>query len=100
MAKRKRAPGGGRKPQGEFSDLAVPFSVRMPRRLRDQLEKARGRRSAGQELLSRLQASFARDDELDRMPTLRALCFLIAEIGEPIHAWGPASVWRYNPFLF
>jgi hypothetical protein len=99
MAKRKRAPGGGRKPAGDFNNLTVPFSVRMPARMRDQIEAARGRRSAGQEVLTRLQESFKRDEEQDRIPSLRALCFLMAEVGEGIHYWDPEG-WRYNRFLF
>ena len=55
--KRKRAPGGGRKPKGAFSKLTSPLSLRMPSDMRDELEaaaKASGK-SVSQELLRRLQ---------------------------------------------
>ena len=58
--RRRRAPGGGRKPRGDFSRLTSPFAVRMPEGLRAQLKAAAAMndRSEGQELLSRLQQSF------------------------------------------
>ena len=47
MAKtRRRASGGGRKPQGEFDQLTSPFSLRMPEDLRKQLEAAADRAGA------------------------------------------------------
>ena len=98
MKKRKRAPGGGRKPTGGFAELTVPFSVRMPASMRDELKgaaKKRGR-SDGQELLARLQGSFDRDRGKNRDIDLQALCFLIAETAERISKWS----WRSNPFYF
>src|SRR5262245_13977489 len=87
MAKRKtRAPGGGRKQRGEFSNLTVRFSMRMPENLRDQLEAeatASGR-SASQELLRRLQNSLERDRDRQRDPALQGLLFFIAEIAEGV----------------
>lgn len=52
MAKRKRASGAGRKPRGEFANLASPFSLRMPEALREQVNQAAARsgRSASQEI--------------------------------------------------
>jgi hypothetical protein len=90
MAKR------GRKPQGEFYSLSKVFTVRMTPELRAQLDRARGKRSAGQELLRRLQDSFQRDKDRSRNRDLRALNFLIAEAAEAIgREW-----WRSNPFHF
>jgi hypothetical protein len=108
MKKRKRAPGGGRKPSGEFAGLSAPFNVRMPPWLRAQLQAAakRGGRSMSQELISRLASSFSREREDARDPAMRALCYLIAdtassvsglvriEDGKPVHDW------RTNPFMF
>jgi len=97
MGKRKRAPGGGRKASGDFSGLTVPFSVRMPATMREELKKPaqkRGR-SEGQELLARLQGSFDRDRKSSRDIKLQALCFLIAETAEWI-----GRDWRSNPFYF
>jgi hypothetical protein len=98
---KKRAPGGGRKSQGEFHQLTYPFSVRMPEDLRNQLESAarESGRSSGQELLMRLNRSFALDRNKDRDPATRAICFLVAELIEKI-SWPAPSEWRKSPFLF
>src|SRR5215470_19584195 len=67
---RKRVAGGGRKPEGPFSELTSSFTVRMPNDLRKKLERAAKKRpgggSVGQELLQRLQQSFAKENEEDR----------------------------------
>jgi hypothetical protein len=72
---RKRAAGGGRKPKGPFSELTSSFTVRMPNDLRKKLERAAKKRpgggSVGQELLQRLQQSFAKENEEERDPMLR-----------------------------
>jgi Arc-like DNA binding dprotein len=97
----KRAPGGGRKPRGEFDQLTSPFSLRMPNDLRKQLEAAakNNGRSVGQELLRRLNDSFSRDYSKDRDPTTRALSFLLAELIEKIQ-WLYLPVVRLdNPFF-
>jgi hypothetical protein len=98
MKKRKRAPGGGRKPSGDFAELTVKFSVRMPATMRDELKRSaqKRRRSDGQELLARLQGSFDRDRKLNRDQNLQALCFLIAEVAEAIDRRN----WQSNPFFF
>jgi hypothetical protein len=102
--KKKRAPGGGRKSQGEFSQLTSLFAVRMPDELREQLEAAakNNRRSASQELLRRLDNSFGRDRDRDRDPPTRALCFLLSELAEKIRwpAKNEKTPWHRNPFLF
>jgi hypothetical protein len=105
MAKKaKRAPGGGRKPQGDFDQLSSsPFSVRMPDYLRKQLEMAAERtgRSAGQELLSRLNDSFRRDYSKGRDPATRALCFVLAELIEKVRREGrPWDKWHTDLFMF
>ena len=102
MKKRKHAPGQGRKPKGDFSRLTVPFSVRMPATMRNELKKAareRGR-TEGQELLSRLQGSFNREREKSRDPAMRALCFLFSELAVAVHGNMPEPDWRSDPFLF
>jgi len=98
---KKRAPGGGRKPQGEFDQLTSPFSLRMPEDLRKQLEAASQmtRRSVSQEVVSRLNNSFGRDRDKDRDPAVRAISFLISELLTRIY-WPQASQWHGNPFLF
>jgi hypothetical protein len=106
MKKRKRAPGGGRKPQGEFQNLTAVMSLRMPQDLRDQLERARkaSRRTLSQELIARASASFERDRDQSRDRALRAFCFLFSEL---VQAICPRDFpderildWRFDPWLF
>jgi len=86
MAKRKNPRGAGRKPQGEFSQLTSPFSLRMPEDLRKQLEAAaeKNRRSASQELLARLNSSLNREKDRERDPALQGLLFMIGRLAESI----------------
>lgn len=110
VAKRRRAKGGGRKPAGPFTDLTSPFSVRMPKPLREELDRAAraSGKKAGQELLVRLSRTFSEDREKAREPEIRALCFLIAEaarqaVGVPIPDQLKSKKtlsWRKNPFYF
>jgi Arc-like DNA binding domain len=108
MAKRKRAPGGGRKPKGDFSELTTPLTIRMPGEMRKELEAAakKGCKSVTQELLRRLQNSFNRDRKKSRDPALQAICYLIAELAEgvtnpaPMHVANMRPLWRSDPFLF
>jgi Arc-like DNA binding domain len=101
MARRKRAPGGGRKPKGDFNNLSSPFSLRMPLDLRKQLELAsrRSGRSISQEILRRVQNSFQRDRDRANAASLRALCFLISQIAEHASVLENNS-WRAEPFKF
>jgi len=101
MARRKRAAGGGRRPQGEFQNLTSPFSLRMPPDLRKQVEVAarRNRRSTSQEMLRRLQDSFRRDQTTESDRPLRALCYLIAQVADYSSHQEPRS-WRSDPFKF
>jgi hypothetical protein len=99
-AKRKRAPGGGRKPKGEFAGLASPLSIRMPAEMRTQLEAAarRSGRSLSQELLTRLDGSLNKDRNKAIDPAMRALCFLFSSLAYSVH-WNMPS-WRSDRFLF
>jgi Arc-like DNA binding domain len=119
---RKRAPGGGRKPKGEFDRLSAAVTTRMPVDLRERLVEAADKndRSITQELLRRLHDSFARDRSKEREPAMRALCFLIAEIANQVvgHGFDEADKkslldeskkkgfpiyfpdWRSEPFYF
>jgi hypothetical protein len=106
MKRRKRAPGGGRKPEGEFRNLTAVMSLRMPQDLRDQLERARraSKRSLSQELIARAEVSFERDRDLSRDRSLRAFCFLFSEVAQAICPSGfpdeHIPVWRFDPWLF
>jgi hypothetical protein len=113
MMTRKKHP-GGRKPQGEYSELAVHMSMRMPKQMHKRLTaEARARkRSATQELLRRLDNSFKEDERKTRDPAMQALCFLIAETAHQVvgpHEFNTGTKtetpmgegdWRSNPFFF
>ena len=100
MPKRRRAPGGGRKPAGPFSELREVMSIRVTTEMRDNLAKAAtaNKRSVTQELLHRLQWSFDEDHKNYRDPATAALCFLFADLAENVH--GADFEWRSDPFLF
>jgi hypothetical protein len=107
MKNRKRAPGGGRKPKGDFSQVVSPLSIRMRADMREQLEAAANvnGRSISQELLRRLQGSFDEDRATARDPAMRALCFLIAQLAGEVAGLTdtkgrPAFDWRTDRFLF
>ena len=100
--KRKRAPGGGRKPSGPFRHSAAQLTVRMPDDMRARLDAAAKKKgwSLSQELLWRLRVSFEKENYRDRRdPATRALCFLIAETAQRVHI-GVLVEWNRNPFLF
>jgi hypothetical protein len=98
--RRKRAPGGGRKPKGDFSRLESPVSVRMPQDMRTQLEAAarRSGRSVSQELLTRLDISLNKDRNKAVDPAMRAINFLISSLAYAVH-WNMPN-WRSDRFLF
>jgi hypothetical protein len=100
VAKRKRAPGGGRKPKGDFAGLTSPVCIRMPPALRAQLKTAarRSGRSISQEVLSRLDGSLNRERDKATDRPMRAICFLISSLAYSVH-WNMPN-WRSDPFLF
>jgi hypothetical protein len=97
MAKRKRRPGGGRKPLPEQDKLAPPFSVRLQKDLRRQLDAAakKSGHSVGWEMQRRLKNSFDIDAVKARDPSARRLGFLLAEFTE-----GLPKGWHRNRFTF
>jgi hypothetical protein len=103
MAQR-RAAGGGRKPRGPFSQLTSSFTVRMPNDLRKKLERAAKTRPGGgwpvgQELLERLQQSFAQDSEVERDPMLRVFGALMDGMLR-IVVPPPRLYWEKDPWLY
>lgn len=108
MVRRKRAPGGGRKPKGEFSELTSPLSFRMPEWMWKELQAAKRKSGRGttQEVLRRLQYSFNEDRRKSRDPALQALLYLIGEVAEGVtntyefRVKDMRPLWRSNPFLF
>jgi hypothetical protein len=100
---RKRAAGAGRKPRGPFSQLTSSFTVRMPNDLRKKLERAAKKRpgggSIGQELLQRLQQSFAEENEEERDSMLRMFDALMdGMLGIIVPA--PRRHWEKDPWLY
>jgi hypothetical protein len=104
--KRKRAPGAGRPPKGEFSGLKAQMSLRMPVELREQIEAAAklSGKNPSQELMRRLRDTFYRDGERSRDPAQYALCFLLGELIELVARTTSdvrkPSAWRSDPFAF
>jgi Arc-like DNA binding dprotein len=113
--KRRRAPGGGRKPKGPISGLTSPLSVRMPPEMRSQLASAAKKRGVSftQEILWRLRRSLSQNREDRRDRATRAYCFLISEIVDQIKLSAHFSEivdhtklsadeleWYRNPFAF
>ena len=106
MAKRKRAPGGGRKRLGP--SVARNLTIRIDDELRKRLEVEVGKRAQrrrnwnlSQEILMRLNQSLSREQERSYDPAMRALTFLIGELAENIIAGSDFPMkWHKNPFLF
>ena len=104
VGKRKRAPGGGRKPKGEPT---TPLSLRIPAELRRHLKQAADAKgkSVSEELIWRIHGSFGRERDKESDPELRALCFVIAKLSrDAVGFWDvdgtPQFSWRSDPFFF
>jgi hypothetical protein len=72
---RKRAPGGGRKPQGPFRGKAAALTTRITNELRHALDREAEKydRSLSQEVERRLRDSIQKDLSRDQQPHIRAL---------------------------
>jgi hypothetical protein len=100
--KRRRAPGGGRKPKSG-AVAARSVTVRMPEKVFRDLEAAlrrhpNQRRTLTDEIVGRLRASISREREHQHDPALRAWRFLISEVADFAHYQTPD--WHKNPFWF
>jgi hypothetical protein len=86
MPPRKRAPGGGRKPQGEFSNKRAQLATRVTLATRKALDSAarKSGRSLSQEVEHRLRDSLKGSDKADRDPATAALTHLITRSAETI----------------
>lgn len=80
LAKKKRAPGAGRKPRGEFMGKTATLTTRIKPETRAALERAaeKSGRSLSQEVEHRLDYSIRRDYEHNRHRHIRALAEAIA----------------------
>src|SRR5580704_12518093 len=103
---RKRAPGGGRKPKGEFSRLTSTLSIRMPADMRSRLEASAARHRNGdgwaltQEILHRLQQSF--DHEWQTPAPTLALAYLVSRLADDcsVNTGNKKYLWHKDSFAF
>jgi hypothetical protein len=93
---RKRAPGGGRKPQGEYPGKAAQFTTRItPETKRALVEAAvRGGRSLSQEVEKRLNATIMKPSGA---PHNRGLALAVAYLAESIELETQRD-WRQDSF--
>jgi hypothetical protein len=101
--KRKRAAGGGRKPN-DPSGPGVPFSVRIPEDVLNQLRAGAKRRGGNgkvsEELVGLLRFAFAKKaEEGSRSDALQALFVLIEELDRRVVHFFPDG-WRSSPYAF
>src|SRR5262249_100712 len=73
----------------------------MPQEMRGHLRKAakRGGKTEGQELLTRLNRTFAQEHRQERDRAMRAITFCIEEVAEHANYWHPGH-WHSDPYLF
>ena len=88
MKPRKRRPGAGRKPQGEYADRTASFTMRMSQELRDRLDQEAGRsgRVLSQEVEHRLRQSLAWPIEIQKAwgpPHIKGLAQLVSRAAQP-----------------
>jgi hypothetical protein len=86
VVRRKRAPGGGRKPRGEFSNKRAMLATRVTTETRKALDAAASISglSLSQEVERRLRDSLIATDKADRDPATAALCHVITRSAETI----------------
>jgi hypothetical protein len=97
--KRKRAAGGGRKPN-DSSGPGTPFTVRLPADVLESLRAAadKGETMSGT-LVRRLRFAVAREREAEVNPALQAICYMIADAGQIACGTEPET-WHLDPTLF
>ena len=111
MAKRKRAPGGGRKRLG--ASVAQNLTIRIDDDLRAQLEACAAKRAErkqrqgvnwnlSQEVLLRLRCSLDKEREHRRNQAMRNLCWLISDMAkrELLTDLPEQQSWHRDPFTF
>jgi hypothetical protein len=101
--KPKRAPGGGRKPK-DPSGPGVPFSVRLPEDVLNQLRASAKNRDikgkVSEELVGLLRFALSEKAARNsRSKPLRGLFFLIEMLDRDIRKWHPDG-WRLSPYAF
>ena len=98
MAK-KRAPGAGRKPRGEFRGKTATLTTRITPETRAALDRAaqKSGRSLSQEVEHRLDLSIRRDRDLNHQRHIRALAEAIALLTQQVER-ATGKCWRDDPF--
>lgn len=99
---RKRAPGGGRKPRGEFRGKSATLTTRITPELRQGLEREarRNKRSLSQEVERRLRDSLAYPEKVRKAwgaPHVHALARLVSRAVSNIE-WSTGKRWHADLF--
>jgi hypothetical protein len=96
---RKRAPGAGRKPRGEFKSKSATLTTRITPGTRGAMERAakESGRSLSQEVEYRLRLSIRLDLDLNHQRHIRALGRAIALLTQQVER-ATGKCWRDDPF--
>ena len=105
--KKKRAPGGGRKPAGDIHGKSSTLSTRITAETRQALETeaAASNRSISQVAEWLMKSALREKRARERPDPVRALCYVVAELSGLIcnmkgKDGKPAFDWRTDPFMF
>ena len=105
--KKKRAPGGGRKPSGDIHGKSSTLSTRITAETRRALETERKATGLSiSQIAERLMMVGLREKRArERNDPVRALCYIVAELSGLIcnmksEDGKPAFDWRTDPFMF
>ncbi len=101
--KRRRAPGGGRKPKGPFTGNTERFNVRCTPAIKDKLEieASKNKRSLPQEIQARLQHTLDDDADKSRDPAVANLLWVVDyTAGQFRKGTGDLPAWRTDPGEF
>lgn len=98
---RKRKPGGGRKPKGDYPDMRASLTIRIPTSMKAELEAAAAAsgKTLTHKILSRLTFAANAERARSRDPASQALCFLLAETIDVVRG-NTVAGWRDDPFAF
>src|SRR5262245_24537634 len=104
VVRRTRAPGGGRKPQGEYTNRKGQFSMRISEELRARLKREADRsgRALSQEVEDRLRKSLVERDWTKKLygpPHNKALGEDVSVLARRIEQTTNSN-WRESPFAF
>jgi hypothetical protein len=102
--RRRRAPGGGRKPGGRFAGNTERFNMRCTPSIKDRLEIAasKNNRSLPQEIQERLESTFDEDADTSRDPAMAGLLWMVENAARYFVRGGEKELpaWRTNPAEF